>query len=246
MLTYIDNDFLLRNYKKIIDPTQNKAFKDSIINENFSAYKDKYDSRIYTFNEQMAPLYNEGPVSFDTLNTIYHMQGKPTTITDLVYFEKSFDEFAYLFRKEIKDSANRTLGYFFLRSEPNRYKSEALVPKLFRQKREPLPEYSPQYSYAFYRDFHLAENFNDYPFPTHLSPSDIPKTEFRLKKEKNYEELWYRNSADKVVIIVKKDNSFIEAITLSLFASASADSSSLCTILLYSLTSSPISSSRFQ
>ena len=214
VLTYIDNDFLLRNYKKIIDPTQNKAFKDSIINENFSAYKDKYDSRIYTFNEQMAPLYNEEPVSFDTLNTIYHMQGKSTNIIDLIYFEKSFDEFAYLFRKEIKDSANRTLGYFFLRSEPNRYKSEALVPKLFRQKREPLPEYSPQYSYAYYRDFHLAGNFNDYPFPTHLSPSDIPKTEFRLKKEKDYEELWYRNSADKVVIIVKKDNSFIEAITL--------------------------------
>ena len=42
----------------------------------------------------------------------------------------------------------------------------------------------------------------------------MPKKEFDQQKKNGYDELWYRHSKDKVVVIAKKDNSVIEAITL--------------------------------
>ena len=213
-LTYLDNDFLSKSFPRFKDPQGNKALKDSIINKNFSVYLNKYDTRLYTYNSDFAPLFNEDSVSFETLNTIYDIQGKETSIIDLRYFEKTFDKFSYISRKEITDSAGINMGYLFILSEPRNYKMEALVPKLFKQSRELLPEYAPNYSYAIYSDLELLDHYNDFPFPTRLDPEQLPKGEYLRKKDNEYEELWYRHSGDKVVVIVKKDNSFVEAITL--------------------------------
>jgi len=213
-LTYLDNDFLSRSFPRFADFQSNKALKDSIVNKNFSLYLNKYGTRLYTYNNELLPLYNEDSISFETLNTIYDIQGKATSIDDLRYFEKAFDKFSYISRKEIIDSTGISLGYLFILSEPRNYKMEALVPKLFKQSRELLPEYAPNYSYAIYGDLELMGYYNDYPFPTHIYPDQLPKGKYLRKKESEFEELWYRHSGDKVVVIVKKDNSFIEAITL--------------------------------
>lgn len=214
-LTYFDNEFLQRNFRRFLQPQSNQELKDSIIKTNFSAYLDKYDTQIFTFDASENPLYNGGvTVSYDTLNTIFGIQGKPTSIADLRYFEKSFDKFSYMYRKEVTDSLGAAAGYFFVLSEPKRYKSDALIPELFRQTKELLPEYSPGYYYGVYNRMDLINYYNDYPFPTRLSPQQLPKFEFESRKNKDFEELWYRPSGDKVVVIAKKDNSFIEGITL--------------------------------
>ena len=213
-LTYLDNEFLSESFPRFKEKVSNKALKDSIINKNFSIYANRYDTRLYTYNSDFAPLYNEDSVSYETLNTIYDIQGKETSIVDLRYFEKTFDKFSYISRKEITDSFGMNLGYLFILSEPRNYKLEALVPKLFKQSRELLPEYAPNYSYGIYSELELMAYYNDYPFPTHLNPEQIPKGEYLRKIDREFEELWYRHSGDKVVVIVKKDNSFIEAITL--------------------------------
>ncbi|HRE50415.1 MAG TPA: HAMP domain-containing sensor histidine kinase [Flavitalea sp.] len=212
--TYFDNDFLQRNFERFHDRYANADLKDSLIKKNFSAYIDKYDTRIYTFDASEKPLFNWIPASFDTLNTIFRIQGKETSIRDLRYFEKSFDKFSYIYRKEVEDSAGATMGYFFVISDPKRYKSDALTPELFRKTRELVPEYSPGYYYGVYSKLGLVSYYNDYPFPTRLSQKQLPKFEFEVRTNKSYEELWYRHSSDKVVVIAKKDNSFIEAITL--------------------------------
>lgn len=214
-LTYLDNDFLAPNFSRFRNKQINNQLKDSIINANFSAYLSKYSTRIFTFDApSMNPLYNDDAVSFDTLNTIFSIQGKPTTIPDLRYFEKSFDKFSYIFKKDVKDRSGAQVGYFFVLSEPKIYKSDALIPELFRQTKELVPDYSPVYSYAVYDSLRLVSNYNDYPFPTVLLSSQVPKSEFEQRKKDNYDVLWYRHSADKIVMIAKKDNSFVEAITL--------------------------------
>jgi signal transduction histidine kinase len=213
-LAYFDNEFLQRNFPRFKDPPTNTQLKDSIIRKSFSAYLDKYDTRIFTFDASEKPLSNSLPVSFDTLNTIFRIQGKETSIADLKYFEKSFDKFSYIYKKEVIDTFGVNTGYFFVLSEPKRYKSDALVPELFRKTQELVPEYSPGYYYGVYSDMGLVNYYNDYPFPTRLSADQLPKFEHETRKNKDYEELWYRPSADKVVVIAKKDNSFIEGITL--------------------------------
>ncbi|MBA4166496.1 MAG: hypothetical protein H0X41_02950, partial [Chitinophagaceae bacterium] len=214
-LTYFDNDFLQRNFDRFKYQHANVELKDSIIKKNFSAYLDKYDTRIYTFDASEKPLFNIGQqASYDTLNTIFKIQGKETSIADLRYFEKSFDKFAYIYRKEVVDTFGVNIGYFFLLSEPKRYKSDALIPELFRQTKELVPEYAPGYYYGVYSNLGLVAYYNDYPFPTRLTEQQLPKFEFETRKNKDYEELWYRHTGDKVVVIAKKDNSFIEGITL--------------------------------
>ncbi|MEO6000817.1 MAG: HAMP domain-containing sensor histidine kinase [Chitinophagaceae bacterium] len=213
-LMYFDNDFLYANFDRFKIPTANTYLKDSLSNKNFTPYLNKFDTKIYTFDQAEFPLYNSESVSYDTLNTIFQIQGKPTSVTDVRYFEKAFDRYSYISKKTVKDTANHTVGYFFILSDPKRYKNDALVPELFRQTNDLSMEYSPIYSYAIYNDFKLFEYYNNYMFPTHLNPGDIPSKEFTRVKKNGYDELWYKSGKDKVVIFAKEDNYIIEAITL--------------------------------
>ncbi|HEV3251408.1 MAG TPA: hypothetical protein VGZ71_10680, partial [Puia sp.] len=212
-LIYFDNDFLIHNFDRFKESSSNQLMKDSLINNNFSAYTDKYDTRIYTYDSAQRPLYNENPISFDSLNTIFEVQGKTSDIQDLKYYERSFDKFTYIFKKKVGDTTKKAIGYLFILAEPKNYKSGGLVPELTMNK-EVLPEYSPVYSYAIYSNNYLKAHYNNYPFPTILPDSLFPKKDFVQKKNGSYDELWHRITADKLVVVAKKDNSIIEAITL--------------------------------
>ncbi|MGB8190374.1 MAG: hypothetical protein WCF67_00585, partial [Chitinophagaceae bacterium] len=107
-LTYFDNDFLYPNFERFKSPETNRFLKDSLANKNFSAYLDQYENHIYTFTVEGRPLFNNDPISYDTLNTIFRITGKPTSITNVKYFEKSFDKFAYIFKQDITDTLFRT------------------------------------------------------------------------------------------------------------------------------------------
>jgi two-component system nitrogen regulation sensor histidine kinase NtrY len=211
VFSYIDNDFLSLNFSRFKDPFSNTAMKDSMVNRNFSAYQNKFDTRLFTFDGAEHPLYNDPAISYDTLNTIFTVLGKNTGIPDLKYYEESFDKYKYIYKKEIQaDSSVEITGYLFITAEPKSYKgNNALVPELFRQKREDLPEY-----YAIYNKRELISDNNDYPFSTHLTDDQIPKADFVHVRKRVYDELWHRTSDDSFVVVVKRDNSAIEDITL--------------------------------
>ena len=213
-LIYFENELLQKQFDRFRNPVENRYLKDSLINNNFSAYLSKYDTKIYTYDSSEKPLYNQVSVSYDTLNTIFKLQGKPTTIPDLMYYEKAYDKFSYIYKKVIQDRRGKISGYLFVQAEPRSYKSEGLVPQLTQQHKEYLPEYSPVYSYAIYSDNQLVTYYNNYPFPTELNDSLIPKKDFVQRKNNGYDELWHTVSDDKIIVIAKKDNLVIEAITL--------------------------------
>jgi two-component system nitrogen regulation sensor histidine kinase NtrY len=213
-LTYFDNDFLYNNFDRFRLASSNQYLKDSLINKNFSAYLSKYDTRIYTFDAQERPLYNDAPVSYDTLDIIYRIEGKPTNVADMRYFEKAFDKYAYISRKMVTDSLGVAVGYMFILSEPKKYKNDALIPELFRTRKDFLPdEYSPIYSYAIYNNQELVDYFADYAFPTRLSDRQLPPNGFTYRTNEGYDELWYRDN-NKVVIIARLNNLWLESITL--------------------------------
>jgi len=213
-LLSFDNEFLYDNFARFKQPGVNQFIKDSLININFVAYLNKYDTKIYTYDSAEKPLYNSDSVSFDVLNTIFKLQGKPTSIPDLEYYEKSYDKFTYIFKKPILNPAQKAVGYLFILAEPKNYKISGLVPQLTQQRKEYLPEYSPSYSYAIYSNGSLITYYNNYPFPTELNDSLIPRTDFYQRRVGSYDELWHSITDDKVIVIAKKDNSLIEAITL--------------------------------
>ncbi len=213
-LIYFQNEMLQLQFDRFRNPVENHYLKDSLINSNTRAYLTKYDTKIYTYDSSERPLYNQETASFDTLNTIFKLQGKQTTIPNLMYYEKTFNEFSYIYKKQIINSAGRIEGYLFVQAEPRSYKTEGLAPQLTQQRKEYLPQYSPVYSYAIYSDNELVNHYNNYPFPTDLDDSLLPKKDFEQRKNNGYDELWHIVSDNKIIVIAKRDNLLIEAITL--------------------------------
>ena len=215
-LANFNNIFLYDNFERFTAVASAKKVKDSLLNENFSGYLNKYDTRFYTYDKAGKALYNDDSVSYNSLNTILAVQGKPTSVPGLYYYETSFDRFSYICKKDITDPlSDKLVGYAFIVSKSRKYKSEALQPELFaRSTSFASIEKSPLYAYGIYTDLQLASNFNDYPFPLNLTTSEIPHDEFEIRNNGSNEELWYKAAQDRLVIVVRKSNFLLEAITL--------------------------------
>ena len=208
------NAFLAGNFSRLQSPLTNKIIKDSVINENFSGYLNKYDTRIYTFDKDYNSLFNEDSVSYDVISSIVANGSKNTNIPDLYYHENSFESYSYIFQKEIKNEEGSTLGYFFMMANPKRYKSEALYPELFKQVKDITSELSVNYAYAVYDKGKLITNFGDYNFMSQLPRAMWPRQEFKQTKEGNNDALWYNAGNNKIVVIIKNGTMLFEAITL--------------------------------
>lgn len=213
-IQYLDKDFLQENFNRFDDPDNGKKFRDSIITDNYRGYLNKYDTRLYVYDEYNRPLYNDDPTTYESLNTILTVQSKPTQIDGLFYYETSFDKFNYITRREVRDTSNSRLGTFFIVSNPKNFSNEALFPELFRQFKQADPENSPIYSIAVYAGRRLISPPGNYPFPIWLTNSEVPKAEFQRKLNGEFDELWYRSGNEKVVVIARKEETFIQAITL--------------------------------
>ncbi|MCW3093253.1 MAG: sensor histidine kinase [Ferruginibacter sp.] len=214
VLTDFRSEALSPLFSKFSKASSNKSLKDSLLNENFTGYLNKYDTRIFTFDAAERPLFNEDSSTFTTLTTILNTQGKPTTIPDLYFYDVSYDRFNYISKKNISDSSGRLLGYIFILASPKKYKTDALYPELFLKGYEKSIENSPVYSYAVYNKLKMVNSHNDYAFPLQLTQAQVPKGNFRSVRKAGDDELWYKSGADKVVIIAKRDKFFIEAVTL--------------------------------
>jgi signal transduction histidine kinase len=209
---YVDNDFLTLNFNRFRDPISNIIMKDSMINRNFNPYQTAFDTHIYTYDGDEKPLFNDPPVSYDTLNTIFTVLGKATDVLDLKYYSRTFDKYVFIYRKALRnDTTGKIEGSIFILSEPKNYNKgeHALVPELFRQKTEDLPDY-----YAIYKKRELITDNSDYPFSTRLTDEMIPAMDYTHIKKEGYDELWHRLSDDDWVVVVKRDNSSLEDVTL--------------------------------
>jgi two-component system nitrogen regulation sensor histidine kinase NtrY len=214
-IKYLDNDFLLDNFYRFSDEVKGKEFRDSIITENYSGYLNKYDSRLYVYDSLGNALYNEDLTSYESLNTILEVQAKPTTIDGLYYYEASYDKFNFITRRDVIDTNFRKVGYFFIVSNPKTYSREALFPELFRQfDKNVEPESSPIYANAVYINDSLISPPGNYPFATSLEPDERPIQEFETRIKGDFSELWYKASTQKTIVLARKKDTFIEAITL--------------------------------
>ena len=212
-LRYLDNRFLLNNFPRFVDRRQNAHLRDSIIRENISTgYLNTYNTKIFVFDAAANPVNNNDPTSYATLNNIFTVQSKPTGIPDLFYHETSYDQFTYITKREIRDTS-QLIGTFFIISTPKRYNSDALYPELLRYQKGDADN-SPIYSTAVYNKNLLVSAANKYPFKTQLQPHEVPRAEYTRMINADYDELWYKVSTQKLVVVAKKQDSLIESITL--------------------------------
>ncbi|SKA18946.1 sensor histidine kinase [Sediminibacterium ginsengisoli] len=212
--TNFNDHFLPDNFHRLESEYSNKFIKDSLINQNFSGYLNKYDTRIYTFDSLYHPLYNEDSTGYAAIKTIILNQADPTGIQGLYsYDDNAIDGFSYLYEREISNG-DRTLGYLYVIMKSKRYKSEALYPELFNQAQDVSADLNINYAYAVYNKGRLINHFNNYSFPAQLTSKQIPGFEFTYVKGNQYNELWYNSGGNKQVVIVKRNTWMMEFITL--------------------------------
>ncbi|MEO7446284.1 MAG: HAMP domain-containing sensor histidine kinase, partial [Ferruginibacter sp.] len=214
MLTDFRVDFLADNLNRFKNERQNKALKDSLINNNFSGYTNRFDTHVFTFDQNEQPLFNEINTDYNSLNTILNSQARPTGIEGLYYYDESYERFSFISKKNITDTSGTTLGTVFIVVSPRNVKNEALYPELFSKGNNSAIEQSSVYAFAIYNQQRLVSSHNDYPFATTLPSGFTGGEQFKRINKDGYDELWYNAGADKYVVIVKENNTSIETITL--------------------------------
>ena len=214
LMTDFRNESLAPNFYKFRDSASSQQFKDSLVNSNFLGYTNKYETQVYAYDENEKPLYNADSTGFNEFNTVLSTQGRRTGIADLYFYDESYDRFSYISKKNVTDTSGKLLGYVFILARSKKFKSDAPYPELFSRGDENAIENSSVYAFAVYNNLILISNYNDYAFATRIVKSQVPREEFELKRTGAFDELWYRAGAESVVIIAKKDNFFIELITL--------------------------------
>lgn len=211
--TNFNDEFLTKNFNRFNQEFSNKFIKDSLVNENFSGYLNKYDTRIYIFDSLFKPLFNDDSASYAVIKTTILNQAKETSINSLYTYNSSNEKQGYIYEKIIASGTN-TYGYLFVTVKPKRYKSEALYPELFRQVQDLSSDFNINYAYAIYVKGKLINRFNDYNFPSTLSKTPLPLVKFEQRTNGTYNELWHNTGSGKIVVITHKKSLAIELITL--------------------------------
>ncbi len=210
--TNFDDAFLRNNFSRFQSEYSNKFIKDSLITENFSGYLTKYDTKIYTFDEEFHPLFNDDSVTYASIKTIILNKAKPTQEPGFFSYEKNSDGFSFLYQKEIKD-VDTIKGYLFVIINSKRYKSEALFPELFKTQ-ELSVDLNSNYAVAVYSGGKLINHYNNYNFPSALDVKKFPGFEYTYKQRGEFNELWYNSGTGKLVLVVKRSVWLLESITL--------------------------------
>jgi signal transduction histidine kinase len=212
--TNFDDHFLAENFHRFhMGEFVNKFIKDSLINQNFSGYLNKYDTRIYTYDSLFHPLYNEDSASYASIKTIVLNQAKSTIIPDLFTYETASEGFNFIYQKTVTRK-QRVQGYIFVVMGSKRYKSEALYPELFTQVQDIASDLNTSYAYAVYNHGKIINHFNNYSFPSVLDKQRLSGLEFTYQQNGEYNELWYIGNNNKQVLVVKRNNALMESVTL--------------------------------
>ena len=214
MLTDFRADYLADNFYRFFDRKTNRYFKDSLVNNNFAIYTDKYNTRILTFDEHEHALFNEENNSYNDLNSILNTQAKPTSIPGLYYYDQSYDRFSYIVKKTIANTAQNLIGYVFILVSPKNVKTETLYPELFSKGHNNAIENSNTYAFALYSNNQLISSHNDYPFATKIKDPYFAGAPYLLFNRNGHSEMWYDAGGAKYVVIVKEDSLSIQSITL--------------------------------
>lgn len=211
-LKSLDPFFLKVNFDRFFAEPENSRIRDSITQTGLADYASVYNTSIYVFDSAYQEVKNPDHKSYAELNNIFTAHGKPTRDTDLIYYETSPSQFLYLARREIYDSA-KLLGTFFLVASPKQFQGkQTFDPDLFRRGKKQLGD--PANIFAIYKDQKLTQYTGSYPFPLELSSRQIPTSVYSSVDNGEYDELWFKASNQKIIIVARKKESVIESITL--------------------------------
>ncbi|MCF3109171.1 HAMP domain-containing histidine kinase [Niabella sp. CC-SYL272] len=215
---YLDSNYFRNNFHRLYDEDQNAYLRDSIRQRNYIGYLNNYVTNLYIFDSLDNPLFNPFPQTVASLNTTIANRSRSTSLPDMYFYEsEAFDNFAYITRRVIQNAeTGRLIGTVYIVSNPRRFAVANIKPELFKQFKQGEFSIPAVYQFAIYHNNQLTSSSvsKKYPFTTLLTPGQFPQKKVELRERAGYNEVWYRASASKVIIMARKSEMFLEATTL--------------------------------
>lgn len=206
--------FLRDNFRNFFNETDNALFKNSIITNNLGGYLKNFDTRVYTYDYNKQPLFNDDSTSWEVLRSILVNKGVPTNIPGLSYYENSEGRVNFIYEKDIYTEDSLQLGYAFLLIRPRQNNETEPAGQMFRSLFDKQYITGSSYDHAIYKNNRLIESTNNYAFTDTLPVQKRNRlNEFSYVEKNGYSELWYYPTSDRVIIVVRENNWFAEAVT---------------------------------
>lgn len=206
------DEFFENNFYRFKNANNSRYLKDSLINKTLPGFITKYNTTIYLFDNNNAPLFNEDSSTYTIINSVLENRSKPTSMQGLSFYRKD-DSYNYIYEKKIeKDSV--ILGSLFIHIQPRLLENTAIVPELFKQKNEGAATTGSNYLYGIYNYNRLVSSFANFGFPDSITADQIPKTGYYFKDSIGYSQLWYNAGNNRMIIVAREKNAFSNFITL--------------------------------
>lgn len=178
------------------------SLKKSIKTTYFGDYLKHYTTGIYLFNKNDSGIYNEGSANYESLNTLTSSQGVPIGSPGLFYFSESFDRFGYIIKHSIRGGpANSFQGTLFVVVRSLSSNNEAVSPELFRQLQDFAVDLPPGFSYGWYKNGILIEQYRNYSFPAALPPGISRNQSIWENETKDAYEIWMNAGSNMVITL---------------------------------------------
>ena len=212
-LNNFTDEFLKDNFNRFKNESDNRYIKDSLINKNLSAYLTKYNTKIYLFDNNNKPLYNEDSTSYSIINSVLENRGRVTSFKGLYVYRNDENNYNYIYAKKInKDSVYR--GSLFVVIQPKLFKNTTLLPELFRHKDDVFALNESGYFFGVYDNRKLISPFTGFDFPDSITVAQVPKTGYAFIDTLRSSQLWYNAGNSKLLVIARRNDGFDNFITL--------------------------------
>ena len=210
-----NESFLKDNYKRFNSEKANKNIKDSIISVNFRGYLNRYDTKVYVFDSLHKSLFNDDTLQYNSLKEIITCNATYEGFEGLYSFVSKESSKNYIFQKNLIRYNDTALYVFVVARLKNNY-GNAIFPELFKQSNGGVTEKNNNYFYAIYENDYLEKHSANYSFSNKvITDSLLNKSVYKvLDNEEGMNELWYKVSKYKSIVVVRKNDRLIELLTL--------------------------------
>ncbi|HSC55246.1 MAG TPA: HAMP domain-containing sensor histidine kinase [Phnomibacter sp.] len=194
---------------------KSNAIRDSIANKYFSGYLDRFETKLYFFDENRQPINNPNVETFESLNTLYQENKKEDGYPWVASFEEDFDKFGYIMHFVVtNEESTANAAYVFVVTRSVGLRNALLAPELFRQIQDFAVDLPPGFSYAWYKNERLIDQYRNYPFPSVL-PKNVNnlQSELLLEKDDAYE-IWVYVGGHSKLVVAGQRNVLIGLVSL--------------------------------
>lgn len=207
------------DWKSIIeqceDSAKSRIIRDSLTKKYFSGYLDRFETRFYFFNSNRQPVNNPGPESYESLLTLFQKNKKEEGYPWVASFEEAFDRFGYIMAFDVSSpNSTENTGYVFVVTRSEAIRNAMLAPELFRQIQSFAVDLPPGFSYAWYKNNQLIDQYRNYPFPSILPDNGPQQQSVSIQEKADAYEAWMNAGTNTVLAIAGQRNVWIGLVSL--------------------------------